>query len=712
VLLTLPEVEAAVADLMRHPHFVIDVETTSLNARTNTVTWIGLGAYGSVYMIPMGHTKGCVKKAKHKAKTPAFFFYGPLDRRSYTPGTQRHFDEGRIDQAKPSYRAVEHWVEATYFDPPKQLRPEVVIEALRPLLFSDRGKIGHNVKFDLSSLSKYYKKEIPGPYHDTVLVRHTLTEDLMSYELKPLVWDTDNRTGYLGIPRERYPELGKQGVENFGLDEVARYLAKDVYYCWLMFQRFFPRLSRSGLQGAYEFEMQVYPVIMRMEQHGFPVDLTQLASVKADLEKAIRGVEEEAWSIAGDQFTLSDPAARRWVLFGEGIPEYGVSKKRLKTQKLKVLVRTPKKKEPAATAAVLEWHAERGNRMAELLAEWATLDKLYGTFVGRVEYAPDDEPEPDEDRSGIYGFLNYHNGDLPTIHTGYKQHGTVTGRLSAAKPNLQQLPRGSTIRNLFVAGEGYRLIVADYDQVELRCAAYLSGDRNMLQTFQRGDDIHRRAAAAMFNCSLAEVTDDMRAVGKTQNFAVLYGAGPGKIAAVAHCSMERAEELIDAYFRAFPMLDRWKDKELQMARKRGDRANPLSQPPHVVIPPYGRMRRLPDLFVMDGMRDDNGDSILWRKFRAERQAINALVQGFASYITKMAMIDLDRDVPHPLLAQVHDEIILRVPEDEAYKVLPLVTEIMGGITDPFTGEPILGEIPLVASAAIGTSWADAKKKAA
>lgn len=216
----------------------------------------------------------------------------------------------------------------------------------------------------------------------------------------------------------------------------------------------------------------------------------------------------------------------------------------------------------------------------------------------------------------------------------------------------------------------------------------------------------------MFNCRPEDVTDEMRAVGKTQNFAVLYGAGEGKIASVAGCSIDRATELIAGYFRTFPKLNDWKYWELQQARKRGDRANPLGQPPHVLIPPYGRMRRLPDLFVLDGMVDDDGDSLVWKRYRAERQAINAIVQGFASYITKLAMKDLDREIPYvPMLAQVHDEIIFRVPEDEAYKVLPLVTEVMGGILDPRTGEPILGEIPLVASAAIGTTWADAKKKA-
>jgi DNA polymerase-1 len=339
--------------------------------------------------------------------------------------------------------------------------------------------------------------------------------------------------------------------------------------------------------------------------------------------------------------------------------------------------------------------------MADLFGQWAKLDKLRGTFI-----------------NGITAKLNHdrHIGDLPTIHTGYKQHGTVTGRLSSVEPNLQQLPTErpgrKSIRSLFVSGDGYQLIVADYDQVELRCAGYLSGDRNMLKVFKRGQDIHKQAAAAMFNVRMEDVTDLMRAVGKTQNFAVLYGAGPGKIAAVAGCNLDRAEELIEGYFRAFPALEVWKDRELDLARGRADVANPLRDPARVVIPPYGRLRRLPDLLMPKGATNDEGDSIGWRRFRAERQAINAIVQGFAAYITKLAMIDLDREVPYiPMLAQVHDEIIFRVPEDEAFKDLPLIQEIMGGILDPRTGEPILGEIPLVASAAYGKSWADAKKKA-
>ena len=171
---------------------------------------------------------------------------------------------------KPSFRLVEHTVEATYAPPPKQMYPAQVMEALRPLMFSDLPKIGHNVKFDLQTCAKYYGGEIPpGPYHDTIVLRHVLNEDLTTYSLKPLVWD------WLRMPKERYPELGKQGVENFGLDDAARYLAKDVRYCWWMFWDHYARLVRKGVKQVYDFEMSFYRVLMEMEQAGFPVDKSQ-----------------------------------------------------------------------------------------------------------------------------------------------------------------------------------------------------------------------------------------------------------------------------------------------------------------------------------------------------------------------------------------------------------------------------------------------------
>jgi DNA polymerase I len=324
--------------------------------------------------------------------------------------------------------------------------------------------------------------------------------------------------------------------------------------------------------------------------------------------------------------------------------------------------------------------------VARLLLEWSGLEKLRGTFI-----------------EGLSGFLQPHPDGTQRVHTGFKQHGTKTGRLSAAEPNPQQLPREvpgkASIRSLYVAGPGYQLIVADYDQIELRCAAYESRDPEMLAVFRRGEDIHRSAAAAMFQVELEDVTEEMRSVGKTQNFAVLYGAGPAKIAFVAGCSLQRAKKLIRRYYRTFEALEPWKAKLLKQAREAGD-FNDGARPPHVVIPPVGRLRRLPDLYENSfGLRS-----------HAERQAVNARIQGFASNIAKMAMIDL-----HPrlsefnarMLMQVHDEVVIRVDEERVVEALPLVVKTMSGVTNG-DDKPILGAVPLIVSAKVGYTWASAK----
>lgn len=692
VLTTVDEVERAVALYKDRPNFVFDVETTMGGPARNELRWIGIGAEGLVHLIPCGHPLGSVNRPKHKDKTAAFLFYGPDDPRSYTPGTRKL----PIEQRKPSWRAVEHNVEATYWPPPKQLYPHEVMDLLRPIMFSDKGKVGHNVKFDLETIAKYYGGEIPpGPYHDTLILTHVLDEDRMSYDLKTLTAD------WFKVPHAQraawYPNLGKQGTDNFGMDEVARYLAKDIRYAWMRFQDLIGRLERKGLRQVYDFEMEVYASVMRMEVHGFPIDLSRMEEVRASLQSQIAEAEQEAWKLAGDQFPLSNLDAKRWVLFGESghtnpagepIPVYGRNKVKLKSQNLRVRTRTQKEDVPQVTAAVLEYYAEKGNRMAELLSDWAGLEKLRGTFI-----------------DGMDKFLVSHPGGLPTVHSSFKFHGTVTGRFSASEPNIHQLPREQkgrhSIRELFVAGPGRKLIVADYDQIELRCAGFLSEDPEMVDVFQRGEDIHRSAAAAMFRMDPADVSSELRQVGKTQNFAVLYGAGPDKIAFVARCSLERAQELIRSYFATFSLLERWKYRELQNARKLGDRQNPWMDPPRVVIPPFGRLRRLPNLFELD--KD-------YIRFHAERQAINALCQGFAAYVTKLAMVELHDTLPKgaTMIAQVHDEIIVIADDEVADETETITKKVMEGVMNPTNGKPILGTVPLVASAAIGDTWAEAK----
>ena len=489
-------------------------------------------------------------------------------------------------------------------------------------------------------------------------------------------------------------------MENFGLDEAARYLCKDVRYDYWMWRHFQARLKRQGVQGVYDFEMTFYSVVMDMEQAGFPVDRNNLGKVRIELEQHIAEIEQEVYKVAGGEFALSNTNARRWVMFGVGKPSYPtdpktgrvLSKTALRSQRVRVLALTPKStpdnKTPMITQAVLTYYAGRGNQMAERLLEWSLMDKLRGTFI-----------------EGLDPLLTpSKNGALPTIHTGFNQHGTKTGRLSSSKPNLQNLPRGTIIRDLFVADEGYVLIVADYDQIELRCLAKEADEQTMIDTFRRGDDIHHEAAMVAMRLPADQITPSLRQVGKTLNFATGYGAGPTRIAGVAGVSITEGQAFLDRYYARFSRLRPWKARLLRGARERGDRAN-AAQPPSVVIPPFGRLRRLPDLFEVH-------EDLEWKKWRAERQAVNAVIQGFASYITKMAMLRLDEvlaDYPAHMVGQVHDEIIFRVWKTRVDEVLPLVVRTMSDIrgTD---GQPILGDIPLVVSAETGYTWAEAKGK--
>ena len=678
------ELKSAVEVLLEEPEFVIDIETTKERPRSNSLLWVGLGGPGRVYLVPCGHPKGYLLEPAGRQKTAAFLLYDKDDPR------------GRTKLGKPSMRMIDHPKPAVFGPKIKQMFPDQVTQTIEPLLFSDRAKIGHNVKFDLQSLAKYYRGSFPPPpYHDTLLIRHLLQEDLDSYKLKDLVCDWF-RIGYYpgGVDRRKwaqfYPNYGEQGIENFGIDQVARYLAKDVRYCWLMYRYFSQRLDSKGVRAAYDFEMSFYPVIMAMEHAGFPVDLSKRDEVREELVTRIGEVEDECYHIADGEFPLSHLDYKRWVLFGEGTRMHDPKGKQpLKTQKLRVLTRTKETRQPQVTQAVLEHYADKGVRIAELLLEWSTLEKLRGTFVGEPGHG-------DEEPTGIYRFLQ--DG---LVHASFKQHGTVTGRLSAAEPNLQQLPKRSKIREMFIGGPGNTLIVADYDQIELRCAGYLCQDPTMIRVFKEGQDIHRRAAAGMYQIALEDVTPLMRDVGKTQNFGTLYGAGEEKIAAVAGVSKRTALSFIRNYYEEFAELEPWKAYELRRARERGDEANPISAPPYVEIPPVGRRRRLPDLYN----QMDN-----WRRWRAERQAINALVQGFAAYIMKVAMLNLYSPLqryPAQLLAQVHDEIIVQTEEDTVDEVRDLISRSLGGVLD-HQGQPILGEIPLVVSIGVGSSWAAAK----
>lgn len=658
LILTVGELREAVAALMKESHFVIDVETTSgvdpqgekITAHNNEVLWVGLGARGKVYLIPINHPLGFMILPEHKVKR-----LPPEEERTT-------LKDGSLSKAKRTYT-----IPATYGPKLEQLAPDVVFAELEPLLFSDKGKIGQNTKFDLISVAKYYGGRIPpGPYHDTIIVTHMLDENRITYDLKTVVMD------WLEIHPSRrkkfYPNLGKE-VESQPIDAIARYLAKDIRYTWLYWSNQYPRLAKNGLQQGYDVEMELYGVLMEMECNGFPINHGQLAAVGKELATQIAAVEGKAWSIAGYQFPLSNLDAKRKLLFSP-VSEGG--------RGLRPLSHTDKGT-PQLDKNMLEFYAERDELAAEML-EWSKLEKLRGTFV-----------------DGLTQHL--HNG---RIHTSFKHHGTVTGRLSASTPNLQQIPSrgdGSFIREMFVPEQGHMLVVADYDQIELRCAAYLSGDVAMIDVFKHGRDIHAAAAAAMYQVDPSQVTKDQRQAGKGQNFLTLYGGGEQKLARTAHVDVDTARAFIKRYYEQFPHLEEWKEQLVTDAKKRGKTNDPLRNPPYVLIPPYDRRRRLIDLYHPEK----------YPRLRAERQAVNAVVQGFASYVMKLALIDLRQplaDLGARMLVTVHDEIVVSSPILKAMDVQEVLERVMGSVS--LNGTPIIGEVPLVASAGMGASWKAAK----
>lgn len=652
VIRTLDQLHEALDHVSTYDEFVIDVETNFAHPKVNEISWVGLAVSDKVVLIPMGHPKGVLI-------SPSY-----VEKRLPPEEERKTLKSGKLSNLKKSYT-----VPATFADPGPQLRQDVVFEALRPLLFSSRTKIGHNVKFDLESIAKYYQGEIPpGPYVDTILLTHVLDENLDRYGLKDLVMDWLRVPPNPDVRSKFYPNLGKTGVHEQPIDQVARYLAKDVWYTHLYYKEHMKILHKfEDLQETFRVEMALYPVLMDMELMGIKIDVDTLRKRGEELSSDRAAVAGKIWSICGEQFPISNPTMKRKYLFGS---------KKDGGQGLKPLTFTPKTNTPQLNQATLEHYAQE-NELASLMLEWTEKDKIIGTFI-----------------EGLTEKLV--NGRL---HTSFNQHRTVTGRLSSMNPNLQQIPRGDVIRDTFVADDGFLLVVADYDQVELRCAAHLSNDPEMVRVFREGLDIHAQAAAAMLEVPLEDVTKDQRQVGKTQNFGTLYGAGPNKIAQVANCSMEQAQEFIARYFEQFAGLAQWKDRMIKNARNTGMRSG-SGKIPYAVVPPFGRHRRLPDLYAEE-IKD---------RARAERQVINSIVQGFAANVMKLAMIDLREkliDIPEVnILLNVHDELVIQAPSDMVEEAKSLVVNTMENVT--YKDAPILGDVPLTAEAGIARCWSEAK----
>lgn len=680
VIFTEADLRDAVDRLADKPMLSFDVETTiALTTKQNSVLWVGLYAPGETLLLPIGHPRGELITPEKSVDVPDMSTVRP-----YKNNPSKFTKPKMVKQVQP----------AVFGPTPAQVRADIAFEILEPVFFGNKVLVGHNVKFDHASVSKYYGRAFDRHsetgdllLRDTMLYAHVLDERLREYSLKYLTarW-AFGRNGSVKAEVESphgawtyYENFGRI-VEDTGIWEVARYLNKDLYFTWHLFQRFQNAARMQNLEVPALFEVETSRAVETMETNGVCVDLTIVDEIKSHLETSIRQVEVDAWRITGTQFELSKNAEKIRVLYdpkesgGQGLKPFNFTEKGV----------------PRVDTKTLQVYADQGNELAIKFMEWSKLSKLLTAFLN---------PLPDQIT------------DHGRVHTSLHQQRTETGRFSSSGPNLQQAPRPkkgapprSQLREIFVASPGYGLVVADYDQVELRIIAYLANDPEMIHLFANNIDIHAEAVSTMLDISTEDVTPEQRTViGKGVNFSIGYGASAPRVAQIAGVSIKEAETFVERYYARFSKLAGWKSQILAQARASGDRSNPHAFPPYVDIPPFGRRRRIVDLYSENqGLRR-----------KAERQAVNAVVQGMGAYIMKLALVDINRTLPQVLpdarlLLTVHDETLSEAPLDQVPVLQEVIETCMQRVTNPWTGAPIIGQVPLLASAATGHSWLEAK----
>jgi DNA polymerase-1 len=605
----------------------------ALDPLRNEVFWISIATAGHSWAIPMGHKLGDIIVPEQRG-----------DGTTIPPtGYRKLLENGNESMAKAKYV-----IPGEYSPAPPQLSRSEVFEALRPIFFSDLIKVGHNVKFDARSIKKYYGELPPGPYMDTMILQHLEDENVPEFSLKKLIMR--NFDGH-----DAYAKEGKLGsvIDTVPFDKAARYVHLDARWTWLLYTKLKAKLRLSeSILPALKQDMEVLRVIMNMEDEGITVKTSALKDLRKDLEIKQRDCLLEITDMSYAGFNPDSNKDKQQYLF---------NKKRDGGLGLKPHKKTPKGA-PSVDMEALEKLRE-DHPLVPLLLSYSELQKLKSTYV-----------------DGLIPKLN--NGKL---HPSYNLHRTATGRLSSNDPNLQNIPRDSSIRGLFVPPEGYTMLVADYDQIELRVMAMFSQDPQLLRIFKNNEDIHAATAAAVFRKDLSEVTSEERQIGKGVNFLTAYGGGSAKLARTTGIPDEHAEEILNAYYKSFSGLTKWKQVAIALGTKAG-----------YVSTLSGRRRRLPGLN-------------LTRQFdvsRAQRQAINAIIQGSAADICKQAMIDVDAAFSGTnvkMLVQVHDELVVIAPKEEEESAMQTLVSAMGH------GRSIMG-VTLKVSCHAATSWSEAKGK--
>ena len=523
---------------------------------------------------------------------------------------------------------------------------------LRKLLGDPRvPKAGHNVKYDWLVLRRA-GVELAGVTYDSMLASFVLDPGRRSHAIDELARDR------LSLVMRTYPELVGRGKAQRAFAAVpvadaARYSAADSEMVLRLFAAFQPELEDHQLLRLLDtIELPLLPVLVDMEWRGVRIDVERLGEISRTFTRELAELELSIYRAAGTEFNINSTPQLRHVLF----------------EKIQLPVLKKTKTGPSTDFEVLEQLAAAGHDVPKLLIEYRELSKLKSTYV-----------------DALPGFINPVTG---RIHTSFNQTGAATGRLSSSDPNLQNIPvrtpRGEAIRRAFVAPPGALLLTADYSQIELRLLAHLSGDPAFVQAFEQGGDIHRQTAAIIFGVPQEQVTSEMRARAKTINFGTIYGQGPFALARQLGITQEEARAFIQAYFTRFAGVRAWLDRTVAEAREKG-----------YVETLFGRRRYVPEL------KDRNFNI---RAF-GERTATNSPLQGSAADLIKIAMVRIaaaltSGGLASRMILQVHDELVLEVPAQEASIATELVKRHMEGAAKL--------RVPLLVSIGVGMNWVDAK----
>ncbi|MBL0435852.1 DNA polymerase I [Aeromonas hydrophila] len=551
-----------------------------------------------------------------------------------------------IEPGKAAYVPFGH----DYLGAPVQLTEAVVLGKLKPLLEDPaRLKVGQNLKYDRNVLLNH-GIELQGIAYDTMLESYVLNSTASRHDMDSLA------RRYLNAETISFEEIAGKGVKQLTfnqieLEQAAPYAAEDADITLRLHQALWGKLSAEpGLAKVFsEIELPLLPVLARMERLGTTIEPKLLHQQSQEIEVRLAELEKQAHELAGQEFNLSSPKQLGEILFTKlGLP---------------IIKKTPKGA-PSTAEEVLAELAET-YELPQLLMEHRGLAKLKSTYTDKL-------PLMIKPQTG-------------RVHTSYHQAVAATGRLSSTDPNLQNIPvrneQGRRIRQAFIPCAGYKLVAADYSQIELRIMAHLSGDKGLLTAFAEGKDIHKATAAEVFGVALEAVTSDMRRSAKAINFGLIYGMSAFGLAKQLGIGRAEAQKYMDLYFERYPGVLEYMERTRQQADAQG-----------YVETLFGRRLYLPDIKSRNaGLRK-----------AAERAAINAPMQGTAADIIKRAMINVDgwirgiEDQSIRMLMQVHDELVFEIREEKLEEYIAIIKEKMSAAAEL--------HVPLVVEAGIGDNW--------